>query len=165
MEVMPQIHMFLQVSLRCCLWNPIESWKREAIQTRCFPFAFPTAYDPWVIISREQKLNQPSGCSNLSCDSESQTRNRLLDLRFLCLCHSWASRECYLPNQLFLGTSFGSRRAFEFLPNPPQGPSGANACLILRNTSVSKWQGAGKQCFLLQIKKYTFSQNHPKATV
>lgn len=140
-------------------------WKQEMIQSHCFPAAFPATYDPLVIIPSEQKKsNQPSGCSNLSYDSESQTRKHLLDLRFLCLRHSWAAREGYLPNQLFLGTSFGLHRDSELLPNPPQGLLGPNMCLTLRNSSVSKLQGIGKQCFLSQIGKYTFSQNYPKAT-
>jgi len=29
MEVMQQIHTFLQVSLRCCFWSPVESEKRK----------------------------------------------------------------------------------------------------------------------------------------
>lgn len=116
--------------------------KWDRIQTGCFPAACPNSGDPlvqWLKIKPAFRYRH------------------LLDLRFLCLRHSWGAREGYFPNQLFLGTSFGSSRAFEFLPNPLKVYDG-QAHLMLSNSSVLKLQGVWKQSFLLQIKKCILSK-------
>lgn len=90
--------------------------KRDRIQTGSFPAVCPNSGDPlvqWLKIKPAFRYKH------------------LLDARLLCLHPSWDVREGYFPNQLFLGTSFGLQRAFEFLPNPPQGLASCYAQQLL----------------------------------
>lgn len=138
-------------------------WNQEMIQTCCCLAVFLTTHILLVTISSEQKLNQPSGCSNLSCESESQTLNHLLDLGFLCLHHSWAAREGYLPNQLFLAHPLAREEPLRFylvFPKLSQDQTCVSCSETLQFQNCKDVENNASF-----HRKYTSSQSYPKATV